>query len=124
LAALPVVTRQIQDFEAQENQRKAPRDEADLRLIYGRILLAAGRPGEAKESLEMANRLLQTQHPNSPWLAEAQISLAGCLLDLGEVPRAKQLVASARTIQAAHRQLGEHFRRPLRLIEARLTESH
>ena len=119
--ALPILERQLQEFDAQEDQRKTPREEAELRLLNGRALLASGRPVEAKADLERAYLLLRSQHPASPWLAEAQIRLAECLLELGGVGRARELVDQARAIHAAHKELGEHFRRPLHAIEKKLT---
>jgi serine/threonine-protein kinase len=56
----------------------------------------------------------------SPWLAEAQVALARCLLDRGRRDEAAQWAARAQAIHARHAELGEQFRRSLRDLNARL----
>jgi hypothetical protein len=57
----------------------------------------------------------------SPWLAEAQIALAACLIDLGQRDSARALLRKAAAIEAAHKELGEHLKAPLVRVAARLS---
>ena len=52
-------------------------------------------------------------YPNSPWLAEAQIALANCLVGLSRRGEAREFATKARRILAAHAELGQHFKAPL-----------
>ena len=54
-----------------------------------------------------------------PSIAEAQVALANCHLDVNHREPARALLARARAIHAAHPELGEHLRRPLREAQAR-----
>ncbi len=58
--------------------------------------------------------------PTSPYLAEVQIAVAECQLALGHVAQARELAARAQAIHAQHKELGEHFREPLRRLLQRL----
>ena len=107
-------------------QRSPVRDyfqtlEADASLALG---MALQQSGDAKAALVHLERALQLREagddPNSPRLAEAKIALAGCLMDRGEREPVKKLLAQAKAIHAAHKDLGEQFKKPLRELAARL----
>ena len=68
---------------------------------------------ERSLSLRTAN-----DHHNSPWIAEAQIVLAECLIALGDQSQARSLLKQAATIQSAHSELGDHHKKLL--IDAQL----
>ncbi|MBO9662800.1 serine/threonine-protein kinase [Dokdonella sp.] len=59
--------------------------------------------------------------PTSPKIAEAQIELARCQLALGRVAQARELAAQAQAIHARHKELGEHYREPLRRLLRQLS---
>jgi hypothetical protein len=50
--------------------------------------------------------------------------LANCLLDTGDTYRAMEMLAAAKAIHATHKEIGEHFKRPLRELQARSTRHH
>jgi hypothetical protein len=59
--------------------------------------------------------------PNSsPAVAEAEIALAACLLDAGRREESRGHFQHAQSVHAAHKELGEQYRRPLRQLAARL----
>jgi tetratricopeptide (TPR) repeat protein len=98
-----------------------PRLEAEASLRLGEAQRRAGDPGGARPNLERALHLrAENDDPASPWLAEAQIALAACLVDLGERRQAAVLLAKAGAIQAAHHELGRHFIAPRSELAARL----
>jgi serine/threonine-protein kinase len=95
--------------------------EADAALALGDALRGSANPRLARQHLERALELRTlNQHARSPWLAEAQIALAECLLDLGERPAAMRLFREANAAHASHMLLGEQFRAPLRELARRL----
>jgi hypothetical protein len=87
-------------------------------------LLRLHRPADALPLLSRAVALGTElyDHERSPALADAQIALANCLLDLDERAKAHALLAQAKAIHANHRELGAHLRRPLQDLEARFTQ--
>ena len=95
--------------------------EARAALAEGRGDTMLGSHAEAlplfKRAVELRSELLDA---NSPALADAQLALAACYLDLGERLRAAELLASARKIQAAHRELAREFTAPLLELERRM----
>ncbi len=95
--------------------------EADALLRVGEIERRTGQIQNALAHLERALMLREANDDRiSPWLAEIQIALADCLIDVKQYGRARALVTKAKTIHAAHPMLGEHLRRPLRDVDARL----
>jgi tetratricopeptide (TPR) repeat protein len=95
--------------------------EADALLRVGEAERRAGDTQDALAHLERALTLRETNDDrNSPWLAEIQIALADCLIDAKQYGRARSLITRAKAIHAAHPLLGEHLRRPLRDVDARL----
>ena len=97
--------------------------EAEAALRLGQAQQLAGEPNAARASLERAVSLRETNDDanQSPWLAEAQIALAECLIDLGQRDKARALARKAAAIEAAHMELGEQFKAPLRKVVARLS---
>jgi serine/threonine-protein kinase len=97
--------------------------QAEAALLEGKGLLLTRH---ATEALPMLQRAVQigsdVYDPNrSLELADAQIALAKCLLTLGRRDQARELGALAKAIHATHLDLGEQFRRPLRELEALLS---
>ena len=107
-------------------QRSSVRDnfqtlEADAALRSGQALQRSGDLQVAHKNLERALQLREANDDGtSPWRAEAQIALADCLIDLGERERARSLFAAAAVVHAAQKELGEHFKKPLRALASRL----
>jgi eukaryotic-like serine/threonine-protein kinase len=97
--------------------------EADAALRLGEAQQRAGDAKLARTNLEraVALRAANDDVTQSPWLAEAQIALADCLIELGQRESARTLIGKAAAIEATHRELGEQFRAPLRRVAARLT---
>ncbi len=112
--------------EALDHLRASPlrerfeRLEAEAELRLGQARQHNGEALAAKVDLERALALRQaTEAPGSPWLAEAQIALADCLIDLGERKPARALLGQARAIHAMHAELGGHFKEALASVSAR-----
>jgi eukaryotic-like serine/threonine-protein kinase len=95
--------------------------EARAALSQGRAALALQRPTEAlpllKRAVELRAGILDAA---SPALADAQVALAMCELDVGDRDQASALFARAKAIQAAHRELGREFRAALQQLDQRL----
>ena len=53
--ALPVFQKQLRDFNAQQEQQRTPREEAELRLLYGRALVGLARAVEARSELQRSD---------------------------------------------------------------------
>jgi eukaryotic-like serine/threonine-protein kinase len=100
--------------------------EARASHVRGRGYLLAQQAAKAlpllKQSVEL-DRQLYDPHL-SPILAAAQIDLANCYLDLGQRDAAISPRDDAKQIHAAHPELGEHFKRPMRALEQRLSRLH
>ena len=95
--------------------------EADAALRLGQAQQRAGDPKSARLNLERAVKLREANDDaKSPWLAEAEVALADCLIDLGERKEAHALIDQAKAIHTAQAELGEHFKVPLRRVAARL----
>jgi serine/threonine-protein kinase len=88
----------------------------------GKALLMLHQAKEAEVKLRIALQLADSLFDprQSPKLAETEIALAQCLLDLQQAAEAKSLAARARAIHTAHKELGEQYRQPLRELERRL----
>jgi eukaryotic-like serine/threonine-protein kinase len=96
--------------------------EADASLSLGEAERQSGQYTLARAHLRRAAdlRAANDDPVRSPWLAEAKIALAACLLDQGQHSAARVLVNEAAAIEATNRELGEQFRAPLRDLQARL----
>jgi serine/threonine protein kinase len=99
--------------------------EARAALVEGEALLRRKRPSDALPLLQGANQLSSNlfDPQRSPFLAGVKVALANCLLDLGRTGQARTKADEARRIHATHPELGEHYVRPLRELEARLKYS-
>jgi tetratricopeptide (TPR) repeat protein len=122
-AAVPALRAALTKYLAQPEVVRDLNEELDLRLALGQALTATDHAGEALPHLERALTLRQPQFATSPLLAEAQIALANCKLRLGDTGAARALLARAKSIHVANRELGEQFRAPLRDVERRLAET-
>jgi serine/threonine-protein kinase len=118
--AVPALSAALDKFRAQPANVRDLNEETELQLELGRALTASGRAAEGLPHLERALVLRQTQYAFSPRLAEAQIALAECKLSLGDVAGSRALLAKARTIHAANRELSPQFRHPLAELTAHL----
>jgi serine/threonine-protein kinase len=96
--------------------------EAEAALLEGKAMLLMRRPAEARPLLERSVALgADVYDPGrSPKLAESQIALAQALATSGRSDEARALLARARAIHASHKELGEHYRKPLGELEALL----
>jgi eukaryotic-like serine/threonine-protein kinase len=95
--------------------------EAEALLRLGQAQQRDGRAAAARAALERALALRSSNEaPLSPRVAEAQIALAECLLDLGERAPARALLAQARSAHAAHAELAPHFMQLLQHAQARV----
>ena len=102
-------------------RERFPRLEAEAALRLGQALQRGGDVRPARAHFERAVALREAaEAPDSPWLSEARVGLADCLLDLGERKLARGLIERAARAQASHTELGEHFRAPLRGVALRL----
>jgi len=89
----------------------------------GLALLEAGKPAMAAPLLQRALAAREKMlAPASAKIAEADIALARCDLAMGDIGRAQSLAAAASAIHAAHKDLGEHYRAPLRDLQAALAQ--
>ena len=95
--------------------------EADASLWLGEAQLRTGAVQLARTNLERALRLRESNdNEKSPQIAQAEISLARCLIELGDLARAKILHKKARDIEATHKELGAQFTNPLNELGSRL----
>jgi eukaryotic-like serine/threonine-protein kinase len=97
--------------------------EANAALQLGEAQHASGDLQDSRVNLERAVGLREANGDiaQNPWLAQAQIALADCLIDLGDRAAAGALVKKAAAIQATHPELGEHFKAPLNRVAGRLS---
>jgi serine/threonine-protein kinase len=111
----------IQEFSASTGRDYVKASEARAALVQGRAELQLGRPSEALQPLQRAVELRQAvTDPVAPALAAAQVALAECYLDLGDLERAKVLAVGARKALAAHPEVGGQYLQPLQKLERRL----
>jgi hypothetical protein len=95
--------------------------EAHATLIAGRANLLLSRPSEALPLLQRTIELRESiLDPTSPALAEAQVALANCYLDLGDSGRANALAARTGKIISSHHQLSGQYTGPQQRLELRL----
>jgi serine/threonine-protein kinase len=103
-----------------------------LEIYETRALLVDGKShllrAEAREALPLLQRAVvlgtKVYDPTtSPRLADAEVALASCYVTLGNLAAARQLMVDATAIHATHKHLGEHYRKPLRLLIARFNNA-
>jgi len=89
--------------DAESFARRDVENQALLDHTLGRLLLQAGEPAQARPRLQQAVDLRhKIDLPSSPWLAEAQLVLAQCLLQLHDRQAAQRQLAQAQRILASH----------------------
>jgi len=120
--ARDAAARAVAEISASPLRDYLPVLEAEATLRLGQAQHRGGDAQAARANLERAVALREaTGDPGlSPWLAEAQIALADCLLTLGRRADAKSLLASASAIQARQQELGNHLRTGLPRVQTRL----
>jgi serine/threonine-protein kinase len=95
--------------------------ESDALLVLGRAQLHGVPAGNVCALVDRARALRSANDdPGSPRLAATEVTLAECVLARGDRVRARHLFAQARSIDAAHRELGAQYTRPLRELETHL----
>jgi tetratricopeptide (TPR) repeat protein len=98
--------------------------EADADLTLGTAIDCRADARAAHDDLEQAYRLYRKlDDRNSLEVAASEVSLAGCLADIGQVPRAKELLAAAQRIHAFHAAFGPvapQYETSLRALQRRL----
>jgi thioredoxin-like negative regulator of GroEL len=82
---------------------------------------AAGARPLLERAVQLGSEVLDPKH--SLQLADSEIALASCFLDLGHPDQARPLLLQAKAIQATYKDLGDQFKSPLRKLEARLSGS-
>jgi serine/threonine-protein kinase len=95
--------------------------EAAARLWLGEALRLQGKSTEALPHLQRAVELRENMDDSaSPWLAQARIALAKCLINRGDADEARRLLAKAKAALASHAEIGPQFRTPLQQAQAQL----
>ena len=95
--------------------------EADASLWLGEAQLDSGDSMSARGNLEHALRLRQTNlNDVSPEIAQVEIALADCHIDLGDLETAKSFYAKAAAVEGAHKELGKQYTEPLKKLASRL----
>jgi eukaryotic-like serine/threonine-protein kinase len=108
-------------LEASPSREYFKNYEAQSTLVEGKGRLLLRHLADAlpllKRAVDLDMELYDRER--SPVLADAQLALADCYFDLGKRDEAKPLLAQAKAIHAAHSELGEQFKAPLRRVSAR-----
>jgi hypothetical protein len=95
--------------------------EARAALAEGKAQLLAGKARDAQPLLERAVALrTELLDAASPLLADAEIALSNCYIDLRELQKASALLTSAKAIHRKHAVLGRHYLKPLTALEDRI----
>jgi len=120
--AVELASRVLAAIERNASRHYLKSYEEQAALAQGKGLLQLNHPGEAlpllKRAVELGSELYDRE--GSPALARAKMSLAECLVEVGEPTQARALLAQATAIQAAHRQLGQPLNVSLNKLEHRL----
>lgn len=120
-AALEQSGEVLKELATDPDRQFFPVVNSEALLLQGKALRRSGQSRAALPILTQAVSAYQQIHiATSPWLADARVALAECLLDVGRTADARRLEVEAKSAQLAHKELGEHFRRPLRELDARL----
>jgi tetratricopeptide (TPR) repeat protein len=95
--------------------------EAQTRRLLGEALRRAGKLADAETHLRRAVELrLSLDDPDSPWLAQARIDLAECLIRRHRTSEARALLEMAALAQSHQPHLRESYRRELDQARAML----
>jgi hypothetical protein len=93
--------------------------EARAQRAVGVALMANCKPREGEPHLRRAVALREMiDTPDSPWLAESRIDLAAALMKTGKRSEIPGLLALAAEAQANSPSLADHYREPLRAVQA------
>jgi tetratricopeptide (TPR) repeat protein len=121
-AALDLAQQTIADIESGSLRNQVSGTSHAAYLMAGKALSLLGRFKEAeimlRKALELATLLFDATQGLK--LADTQIALANCQIDLRRLPEAQLLAQSARAIQSHHKQSGDQYRQALQRLEARL----
>ena len=117
----------MQSFDLRDRVALAAEPKVYTELL-ARTLLGIGRTQRLKGDLTAARPLLEQAvrlrgergTPESPWLAEARVALADCLISQGETASARRLLAQAEAAFASNAPLGRQFLYPLEQVRRRL----
>jgi tetratricopeptide (TPR) repeat protein len=122
LSVIATLTPTREEFERSSLRTYLKTYEADTLLLIAKARLLLGQPVSARPDFERALSLFQEVYDRarSPDVADAQVALANCYLELGQPGKAQALFGSAEAIQAIHRELGVQYTEPLRKLRARL----
>ncbi len=120
-AAVRLAAQARAELSATAARQWLKRTEARAALAEGRGDLIEHRAADAlpllRRALDLRSDILDA---NSPELAEAQVFLAACYLDLGERAQAAALRGQARAIQTSHRQLAREYKEPFEELARRM----
>jgi tetratricopeptide (TPR) repeat protein len=95
--------------------------EAQSRRLLGNALLRSGRPADAEAHLRRAVEIRQSlDDPDSPWLAQARINLAACLIGRHQTREARGLLEMAALAQSHLPVLRQSYRGELAAARAML----
>jgi eukaryotic-like serine/threonine-protein kinase len=119
--AQQLAQRSLDHLQASPLRERYPLLEAEAALRLGQARQRGGDSQAARADLERAVALRgATGVPASPWLAEARIALADCLIDLGERKAARAQLEQARAAHATHAELAGPDTLALRQVSQRL----
>jgi hypothetical protein len=112
-------------IEAHALRQYFPLWETRATVVEGKAVRAAGQFEDALLLLRRAVEAGASLYDPELSLAQAdaQAALAGCLADLGRSDKAQPSLETTRAIHARHATVGEHYRRPLVELEARLSRA-
>ena len=118
--ALPLLQHNLDHYLAMPESERNLMSEAALSLNLGRALLGDGQPQRALPLLQRNVDIAAESFPRAPGLATSRSWLGLCLLQLGDMAKARELAAQARATLEAQPNAGPHYRRGLALLEEQL----
>ncbi|MGA2188602.1 MAG: serine/threonine-protein kinase [Steroidobacteraceae bacterium] len=114
----------LQDIANSSNPGQFVEQEAQSRRLLGVALLRSGGAADAEAQLRRAVVLRQSlDDADSPWLAQARIDLARCLIAQRKTAEARTLLNLAAAAQRHQPKLRDSFRRDLTQASALLRKS-
>ena len=120
-AAIEMLEEVVKAVDADADAGRYRRLQARAMLGIGRASMVQGDLQLARERLQRAVGLLTQYTPaDSPWLAQAKVALADCLIQQGKRKEAARLLAEAEAAYAKHLPLGRQFLYPLDKVKSRL----
>jgi hypothetical protein len=99
--------------------------EAQSLRLLGEALRRSGRAGEAEKPLRQAVELREAldDADSSPWLAQARINLAECLIVMHQKAEAQDLIRKAAAALSRQPQLLDVYRTDLRKAQAMIAKA-